>query len=69
VIGLSVVASTGNIYAGLYYPMIVASITFVVGSLLMRETHGHRIWEEIKIETGELETTREAGDEADDMVA
>jgi MFS family permease len=34
-IGLSVVAQTGNIYAGLYYPIIVASITFVIGSLLL----------------------------------
>jgi MFS family permease len=45
-IGLSSVAATGNIYAGLYYPMIVASMTFIVGSLLLRETHGVRIWEE-----------------------
>ncbi len=45
-IGLSVVAETGNIYAGLYYPMIVAGITFVVGSLLLKETHGNRIWDE-----------------------
>src|ERR1700690_1700245 len=43
-IGLSLCAATGNIYAGLYYPMIVAGMTFVVGSLLLRETHGHRIW-------------------------
>ena len=45
-IGLSLVAETGNIYAGLYYPMIVAGITFVVGSLLLKETHGVRIWDE-----------------------
>jgi len=45
-IGLSSVAATGNIYAGLYYPMAVAAVTFVVGSLLLRETHGVRIWEE-----------------------
>jgi hypothetical protein len=45
-IGLSSVAATGNIYAGLYYPMIVAGITFVVGSLLLKETHGNRIWAE-----------------------
>jgi hypothetical protein len=43
-IGLSVIAGTGNIYAGLYYPMIVAGITFVVGTLLLKETHGNRIW-------------------------
>ena len=45
-IGLSSVAATGNIYAGLYYPMIVAGMTFVVGSLLLSETHGVRIWAE-----------------------
>jgi MFS family permease len=45
-IGLSSVAATGNIYAGLYYPMIVASMTFVIGSLLLRETRGVRIWDE-----------------------
>ncbi|MGA2374520.1 MAG: MFS transporter [Candidatus Sulfotelmatobacter sp.] len=45
-IGLSLVAETGNIYAGLYYPMIVAGVTFVVGSLLLKETHGIRIWDE-----------------------
>ncbi len=26
--------------------MIVAGITFVVGSLLLKETHGVRIWDE-----------------------
>jgi MFS family permease len=46
-IGLSVCAATGNIYAGLYYPMIVAGITFVFGSLLLKETHGTRIWDEV----------------------
>jgi hypothetical protein len=45
-IGLWSVAATGNIYAGLYYPMIVAGLTFVVGSLLLKETHGNRIWDE-----------------------
>src|ERR1700726_1241139 len=45
-IGLSSVAATGNIYAGLYYPMIVAGITFIVGSLLLKETRGVRIWSE-----------------------
>ncbi len=27
--------------------MIVAGMTFIVGSLLLRETHGHRIWDEV----------------------
>ena len=47
-IGLSVIAATGNIYAGLYYPMIVASITFVVGSLLLKETRHVLIWQEVE---------------------
>jgi MFS family permease len=47
-IGLSVCAKTGNIYAGLYYAMIVANLTFVIGSLLLRETHGTRIWDEVE---------------------
>ena len=34
-IGLVVVAQTGNIYAGLYYPIVVAALTFVVGSLTL----------------------------------
>jgi hypothetical protein len=42
-IGLSIVARTGNIYAGLYYPMTVAAITFVVGSLLLKETRHAKI--------------------------
>jgi MFS family permease len=46
-IGLSVIAKTGNIYAGLYYPIAVASLTFVVGSLLLKETHSVLIWDEV----------------------
>ena len=46
-IGLSICAATGNILAGLYYPMIVASMTFIVGSLLLKETHGTLIWDEV----------------------
>src|SRR6267143_128098 len=46
-IGLIVCAATGNIYAGLYYPMAVAGLTFVVGSLFLRETHSTRIWDEV----------------------
>jgi len=46
-IGLSVCAATGNIYAGLYYPMTVAALTFIIGSLFLRETHATRIWDEV----------------------
>lgn len=47
-IGLFVVEQSGNIYAGLYYPIIVASVTFIVGSLLLKETRHTLIWDEIK---------------------
>jgi MFS family permease len=37
-IATSIVAATGNRYAGLWFPIGVASVTFVVGSFLLRET-------------------------------
>jgi MFS family permease len=46
-IGVYVCERTHDIYAGLYYPMIVASITFVVGSLFLKETYGRKIWDEV----------------------
>jgi hypothetical protein len=46
-IGLWSCAATGNIYAGLWYPMGIASITFVVGSLLLKESHDVKIWAEV----------------------
>ena len=47
-IGVSIIARTGNIYAGLYYPIAVAALTFVVGSLLLKETHREKIWTEVQ---------------------
>jgi MFS family permease len=47
-IGLSIIAQTGNIYAGLYYPIAVASLTFIVGSLLLKETKHTLIWDEVR---------------------
>ena len=46
-ISTALVARTGNIYAGLVYPIVVALVTFVVGSLYLKESHTHRIWDEI----------------------
>ena len=45
-IGLGLCASTGNIYAGLYYPIGVAAVSFVVGAIFLKETHGTLIWAE-----------------------
>ena len=38
VTSFAIVAATGNIYDGLWYPVIVALITAVVGTLFLRET-------------------------------
>ena len=45
-IGLGLCATTGNIYAGLYYPMGIAALTFTVGMIFLKETHGTLIWDE-----------------------
>jgi len=34
----AMVALTGNIYSGLWYPVVVAAMTFVIGTLFLRET-------------------------------
>jgi len=53
-IGTYMVATTNNPLAGLWYPMIVAGITFVVGSILIRDTKDKKLWDE-------METLREEG--------
>jgi MFS family permease len=37
-IAFGIVAQTGNIYNGLWYPIIIAAVTFVIGMLFVRET-------------------------------
>ena len=39
----AIVAATGNIYAGLIYPIVVAAMTFILGVLFLRETRGRDI--------------------------
>jgi MFS family permease len=46
-IATALVARTGNIYAGLIYPSVIALMTFVVGSLVLEETRHRRIWDEV----------------------
>lgn len=36
--GVAIVAQTGNMYNGLWYPIIIASVTFVIGMLFIKET-------------------------------
>ena len=40
----AIVAATGNIYAGLWYPIIVAAMTFVIGTLFLPETKDRDIY-------------------------
>jgi len=42
-IAFAIVASTGNIYSGLWYPVIVALLTVVIGALFLPETRDRRI--------------------------
>jgi len=43
----AIVAKEGNIYAGLWYPIVVSVMTFVIGGLFVRETRHIRIHEEL----------------------
>jgi MFS family permease len=36
--GVAIVAQTGNMYNGLWYPIIIAGITLVIGTLFIKET-------------------------------
>jgi hypothetical protein len=39
-IAFAVIAYTGDIYSGLWYPVIVCLMTVVVGTFFLRETNG-----------------------------
>jgi MFS family permease len=39
----AIVAATGNIYNGLWYPVAIAAVTFVVGLLFVKEMRGAKI--------------------------
>jgi len=42
-IAFAIVAATGNIYSGLWYPVMVAALTIVIGVLFLPETRGRHI--------------------------
>ncbi len=46
-IATALVARTGNIYAGLAFPIVVALLTVVVGSFLIKDRHKESIWAEV----------------------
>src|SRR5882672_9180789 len=39
----AMVAASGNIYYGLWYPIVVAGMTLVIGTLFLRETKDHKV--------------------------
>ena len=46
-IAAALLAATGNLYAGLIYPIAVALITVVIGGLFIRESRHVKIWDEV----------------------
>jgi len=56
-IAAALLASTGNLYAGLIYPIVVALLTVVIGGLFIRESRHVKIWDEVG---GETENVRAA---------
>jgi len=42
-ISFALVAASGNIYQGLWYPIIVAAVTAVIGAFALQETHRSRV--------------------------
>jgi hypothetical protein len=56
-ISAALLASTGNLYAGLMYPIVVAVLTVIIGGLFLRETRHVLIWDEVG---GETENVRAA---------
>jgi MFS family permease len=46
-IAVAITAATGNPLLAIVYPIAVAGITFLIGTLFIRETRGIRIWDEV----------------------
>jgi hypothetical protein len=43
VTSFAIVAITGDIYAGLWYPFVFTALSFVTGLLFLKETRGSRL--------------------------
>ncbi|MDE2452847.1 MAG: MFS transporter, partial [Burkholderiales bacterium] len=43
-VSFAMVAQNGNIYYGLWYPVVIAALSFVVGLIFVRETRGRDIY-------------------------
>jgi MFS family permease len=47
-IGVALVAQTGNNYAGLIYPISIAVMTFIFGMIYMKDTRNVKLWDELE---------------------
>jgi MFS family permease len=45
-IGTAIVVKTGNQYGGLIYPISIALLTFIIGSIFVKESKDARLWDE-----------------------
>jgi hypothetical protein len=52
----AMVAATGNIYFGLWYPIVVAVMSLVIGTLFLRETKDRVIREDLRPATTTIAT-------------
>lgn len=57
----ALLAATGNLYAGLIYPIGVAIVTVVIGGLFIRETRDVKIWDEVGGETSNVREAARSG--------
>jgi len=46
--GVGLCATTGNVYAGLLFPISVSALSLVIGSIFLKESSGTLIWSEIE---------------------
>jgi MFS family permease len=60
-ISAALLASTGNLYAGLVYPIVVALMTVAIGGLYVRETRHVLIWDEVGGETDNVRRAAAGG--------
>ena len=60
-IAASLLASTGNLYAGLIYPIVVAVMTVIIGGLFIRESRQVKIWDEVGGETANVRAAAAEG--------
>ncbi|MEJ7695720.1 MAG: hypothetical protein WKF78_03635 [Candidatus Limnocylindrales bacterium] len=60
-IAASLLASTGNLFAGLIYPIVVAVITVIIGGLFIRESRHVKIWDEVGGETANVRAATARG--------